>query len=278
MFILMGALVSASGMSRELFRAANAWVGHLPGGMAIATIFACGGFAAINGSSIASAATMTQVALPEMRRAGYDPGLSAGVVAAGGTLGIMIPPSVMFILYAILTDTDLVALFIAGIHPGLIAIVLYCITILLIYWCASPNGCRAASASDWRERWRSLQGRVGDAAARSRGDRRHLSAASSPSPRPPALGVFGALVIGVARGRLPWARDRRQPGRGVAHLGGDLLHPDRRVPVSVLPGGHADVAAAGRLPRSPAGRPAGYRHRRSWPSTSSSACSWTSSR
>ena len=89
MFILMGALVSASGMSRELFRAANAWAGHLPGGMAIATIFACGGFAAINGSSIASAATMTQVALPEMRRAGYDPGLSAGVVAAGGTLGIL---------------------------------------------------------------------------------------------------------------------------------------------------------------------------------------------
>ena len=129
MFILMGALVSFSGMSRELFRAANAWVGHLPGRMAIATIFACGGFAAINGSSVASAATMTQVALPEMRRVGYDPGLSAGVVAAGGALGIMIPPSVMFILYAILTDTDVASLFITGILPGLIAIALYCITV-----------------------------------------------------------------------------------------------------------------------------------------------------
>ncbi len=131
MFVLMGALVSASGMSRELFRAANAWVGHLPGGMAIATIFACGGFAAINGSSIASAATMTQVALPEMRRAGYDPGLSAGVVAAGGTLGIMIPPSVMFILYAILTETDVAARYSSpAFIPGLIAIALYCVTIL----------------------------------------------------------------------------------------------------------------------------------------------------
>ena len=83
MFILMGAVVSVSGMSRELFRAANAWVGHLPGGMAIATIFACGGFAAISGSAIAATATMTKVALPEMRRAGYNAGLSAGVVAAG---------------------------------------------------------------------------------------------------------------------------------------------------------------------------------------------------
>src|SRR6476659_7724772 len=92
MFILMGSIVGASGMSRELFRAANAWLGHLPGGMAIATIFASGGFAAISGSSIAAAATMTKVALPEMRRAGYNPGLAAGIVAAGATLDIMIPP------------------------------------------------------------------------------------------------------------------------------------------------------------------------------------------
>jgi tripartite ATP-independent transporter DctM subunit len=156
MFILMGAFVSASGMSRELFRAANAWVGHLPGGTAIATIFACGGFAAINGSSIASAATMTQVALPEMRRVGYDPGLSAGVVAAGGTLGIMIPPSVMFILYSILTDTNLTALFIAGILPGLIAIALYCVTVLLLYR-ARPDWMPRALRTDRRERWESLR-------------------------------------------------------------------------------------------------------------------------
>jgi tripartite ATP-independent transporter DctM subunit len=203
MFILMGAFVSASGMSRELFRAANAWVGHLRGGMAIATIFACGGFAAINGSSIASAATMTQVALPEMRRVGYDPGLSAGVVAAGGTLGIMIPPSVMFILYGILTDTNVASLFIAGILPGLIAIVLYCITVLIIRrvrvdW--MPSTARA----DRRERLESLRdiwatlvlfaivmgGIYGGIVT--------ISEAAG-------IGAFGALAIGVLRRRLSWA-------------------------------------------------------------------------
>ena len=202
MFILMGSLVAASGMSRELFRAANAWVGHLPGGTAIATIFACGGFAAINGSSIASAATMTQVALPEMRRIGYDPGLSAGVVAAGGTLGIMIPPSVMFILYAILTDTNLASLFIAGILPGLIAIALYCITVLLIYRVRSEWLPRAARA-DKRERreavrdvWATLLlfGLVVGG----------IYAGLVTITEAAGLGAFGALAIGVLRRRLSW--------------------------------------------------------------------------
>jgi tripartite ATP-independent transporter DctM subunit len=204
MFILMGALVTASGMSRELFRAANAWLGHLPGGMAIATVFACGGFAAINGSSIASAATMTQVALPEMRRMGYDAGLSAGVVAAGGTLGIMIPPSVMFILYAILTDTNVASLFIAGIVPGLIAVAFYCATILIIYqirplWL--PRGVRA----DRRERlaslkdvWATLVLFVVIMGAIYGGFVTITEAAG--------VGVFGALIIGVARRSLNYAQ------------------------------------------------------------------------
>jgi tripartite ATP-independent transporter DctM subunit len=200
MFILMGALVSASGMSRELFRAANAWVGHLPGGMAIATIFACGGFAAINGSSIASAATMTQVALPEMRRIGYDPGLSAGVVAAGGTLGIMIPPSVMFILYAILTDTDVASLFIAGIIPGLIAVALYCATVLIIYrvrrsWLPSVQRAdRRERLASLRDVWATLLlfalvmgGIYGGFVT--------ITEAAG-------VGAFGALAIGVLRGKL----------------------------------------------------------------------------
>jgi len=202
MFILMGVLVSASGMSRELFRAANAWLGHLPGGMAMATILACGGFAAINGSSIATAATMTTVALPEMRRIGYDPGLSAGVIATGGTLGIMIPPSVMFILYAILTENDVATLFIAGILPGLLAIALYCTTVQILYrvkreWL--PRGDRAEA----RERWDSLKdvwativlfllvigGIYGGFVT--------ITEAAG-------LGVLGALIIGIARRRLTW--------------------------------------------------------------------------
>jgi C4-dicarboxylate transporter, DctM subunit len=202
MFILMGALVSASGMSRELFRAANAWVGHLPGGTAIATILACGGFAAINGSSVASAATMTQVALPEMRRIGYDAGLSAGVVAAGGTLGIMIPPSVMFILYSILTDTNLTSLFIAGILPGLIAIGLYCITILILHRVRNEWMPPAARA-DRRERGESLRDvwatlvLFGLVIGGIYGGFVTITEAAG-------LGAFGSLLIGVARRRLPW--------------------------------------------------------------------------
>jgi tripartite ATP-independent transporter DctM subunit len=115
MFILMGCFASHAGMSRELFRAGEAWLGHRRGGLAMATVTACAGFAAINGSSVATAATMTNVALPEMRRAGYDPGFSTGVIAAGGTLGIMIPPSVIFALYGLLTEQDIGKLFISGI-------------------------------------------------------------------------------------------------------------------------------------------------------------------
>jgi len=97
--------------------------------MAVATVFASGGFAAINGSAIANATTMATVALPEMRRLGYAPGLAMGVIAAGGTLGPMIPPSVLFVLYAILVDEDISRLFIAGILPGLLAMALYCVAI-----------------------------------------------------------------------------------------------------------------------------------------------------
>lgn len=203
MFILMGALVSASGMSRELFRAANAWVGHLRGGMAMATIFACGGFAAINGSSLASAATMTHVALPEMRRIGYDAGLSAGVIAAGGTLGIMIPPSVMFILYAILTDTDVGALFIAGIVPGLIAIVLYCITIQIIYQ-VKPSLLPPAPRADSKERIDSLKDvwATGLLFAIVMGG---IYGGFVTVTEAAGLGVFGAFMIGIVRRRLPWS-------------------------------------------------------------------------
>jgi C4-dicarboxylate transporter, DctM subunit len=203
MFILMGAFVSASGMSRELFRAANAWIGHRPGGMAIATILACGGFAAINGSSIASAATMTQVALPEMRRVGYDPGLSAGVVAAGGTLGIMIPPSVMFILYGILTDTNVASLFIAGILPGLIAIVLYCVAILIFYrvrtdWMPStPRADRRERLASLRDIWATLVLLVLVMGGIYGGFVTISEAAG--------VGAFGALAIGILRRRLSWS-------------------------------------------------------------------------
>ena len=202
LFILMGALVGVSGMSRELFRAANAWVGRFPGGMAMATIFACGGFAAINGSSVASAATMTHVALPELRRAGYDPGFSAGVIAAGGTLGIMIPPSVMFILYAILTETDVASLFIAGIIPGLICIVFYCVTIQIVYslkpeWMPRSEGAdRREKVDSLKDVWATLVLFVLVMGGIYGGFVTITEAAG--------LGVIGALTIGVLRRKLDW--------------------------------------------------------------------------
>ncbi len=132
MFLLMGTLVSNSGMSRELFRAANGFVGHLRGGLGIATVAACGGFAAICGSSVATAATFSAVAYPEMRRFGYPQSFATGVIAAGGTLGAMLPPSTVLAVYGIITEQDIGKLFIAGIIPGLLAMTMYMITIALI--------------------------------------------------------------------------------------------------------------------------------------------------
>src|SRR5437660_8360230 len=132
LFLLMGSFATTSGMSRELFRAANAFLGHLRGGLGIATIAACGGFAAICGSSVATAATFSKVAYPEMRRFGYPQSFATGVIAAGGTLGIMIPPSTVFAIYGLITEQDVGKLFIAGIVPGLLAISMYMITITSI--------------------------------------------------------------------------------------------------------------------------------------------------
>src|SRR5438874_11343868 len=151
MFLLMGAFVSTSGVSRELFRAANTFVGHLRGGLGIATIAACGGFAAISGSSVATAATFSAVAYPEMRRFGYPQSFATGVIAAGGTLGAMLPPSTVLAVYGIITEQDIGKLFIAGIIPGLLAMTMYMITIALI-GLMRPNFLPCAPRHSWKER------------------------------------------------------------------------------------------------------------------------------
>lgn len=131
MFLLMGQFATRGGMSRTLFRAAGAWVGHWRGGLAMAAIVASAGFGAICGSSLATAATMGQVALPELRRAGYAGGFSVATLAAGGTLGILIPPSVVLVIYAILTETNIAHLFLAALLPGLLAALGYGVVIAL---------------------------------------------------------------------------------------------------------------------------------------------------
>lgn len=132
LFILMGTIVAVSGISQDLYNAARKWIGHIRGGLAIATVGACGLFAAICGDSIATAVTMGKVAYPEMKRFGYDDRLSSACVVAGGTIGILIPPSLGFILYGILTEESVGKLFIAGIIPGILEAVFYIITIYIL--------------------------------------------------------------------------------------------------------------------------------------------------
>jgi tripartite ATP-independent transporter DctM subunit len=151
MFLLMGAFVSASGVSREMFRAANTFVGHLRGGLGLATVVACGGFAAISGSSVATAATFSTVAYPEMRRYGYPQSFAAGVIAAGGTLGAMLPPSTVLAVYGIITQQDIGKLFVAGILPGLLAICMYMATIFAIGQ-FRPGFLPAGTPASWADR------------------------------------------------------------------------------------------------------------------------------
>src|ERR1700720_4553748 len=156
MFLLMGAFVTNSGMSRELFRAANGFLGHRRGGLGVATIAACGGFAAISGSSVATAATFSTVAYPEMRRFGYPQSFSTGVIAAGGTLGAMFPPSIVLAVYGLITQQDIGKLFVAGILPGLLAVSMYMLTISIIGR-VPPGWLPVTPASAWRERLLALR-------------------------------------------------------------------------------------------------------------------------
>ncbi len=156
MFMLMGAFVSVSGVSRELFRAANAFIGHLRGGLGVATVVACGGFAAICGSSVATAATFSSVAYPEMRRFGYPQSFSTGVIAAGGTLGAMLPPSTVLAVYAILTQQDIGKLFMAGIIPGLLAMLMYVLTIVIIVQ-VRPDWLPRGTPTSWGQRFAGLK-------------------------------------------------------------------------------------------------------------------------
>ncbi|VTU15493.1 Neu5Ac permease [Variovorax sp. SRS16] len=156
MFMLMGSLVSVSGVSRELFKAANSMIGHLRGGLGVATVLACGGFAAICGSSVATAATFSAVAYPEMRRFNYPQSFSTGVIAAGGTLGAILPPSTVLAVYAILTQQDIGKLFMAGIVPGILAMAMYVMTIALIVR-LRPAWLPRGELKPWRERLADLK-------------------------------------------------------------------------------------------------------------------------
>ncbi len=155
LFLLMGAFVHRAALSDDLYDAAYAWLGHRRGGLAMATIAACGGFAAVSGSSAATAATMAKVAVPSMRRFKYADSLAAGTVAAGGTLGFLIPPSVALIVYGVLTEEDIAALFMAGIVPGILTILLY-ISVIIIVTRIWPKMGPPGERTSWSDRFRTL--------------------------------------------------------------------------------------------------------------------------
>lgn len=156
LFILMGNFVARAGLAHELFRAAFTFIGHVRGGLAHATVIACAGFGAICGSSIATAATMSKVAFPPMKKLGYSESLSTGVIAAGGTLGIMIPPSTIMVIYGIVTETNIGKLFAAGVIPGLMSAAMLMAGIAWMTW-RDPSAGPAGERSTWAERWRSLR-------------------------------------------------------------------------------------------------------------------------
>jgi C4-dicarboxylate transporter DctM subunit len=200
MFLLMGAFVSASGVSRELFRAANTLVGHWRGGLGLATVFACGGFAAISGSSVATAATFSTVAYPEMRRYNYPQSFATGVIAAGGTLGAMLPPSTVLAVYGLITQQDVGKLFMAGIMPGLLAMVMYMATISIIvrvrpdYLPVVPKASRAERLQAMRDVWAPVLLFVFVIGGLYGGVFTPTEAGG--------VGASGAFILGVLRGRL----------------------------------------------------------------------------
>jgi tripartite ATP-independent transporter DctM subunit len=157
LFLLMGQFATQGGLSRALFKAAAAFVGHIRGGLGMASVLSAGAFGAVCGSSVATSATITQVAYPEMKAHGYHGRLSTAALAAGGTLGILIPPSVPLVVYAILTEQNIAKLFAAAMIPGLMAMFGY-VMVIALYCRARPELAPPSEATPWRERWRALLG------------------------------------------------------------------------------------------------------------------------
>ena len=204
MFILMGNILSRTGISDDLFRAANAFLGAVRGGLALATMVTCAGFSAVCGSSFATAATMAKVAYPSMQRFGYSDRLATATIAAGGTLGILIPPSIILMIYGILTQTNIGHLFIAGLLPGLLGMLMYMAVIYLVALLKPGEAPRGGSVSA-AEKWRSLAGVwpfcllflivIGG-----------LYLAVFTATEAGGIGAGAALIIAAAQRRMTWAR------------------------------------------------------------------------
>jgi C4-dicarboxylate transporter DctM subunit len=202
LFILMGNFVTRAGMSQELFRAAYAFIGHLRGGLAMATIWASAAFGGICGSSIATAATFAKVAYPSMKRFHYSDRLAAGVIAGGGTLGIMIPPSTIMVIYGVFTETNIGKLFAAGILPGLLGATLLCGAVRYMTW-RDPASGPPGERSSWRERLAALKD-VWAVAALFVFVMGGIYAGMFTATEGAAMGASGAMLFALARRALTW--------------------------------------------------------------------------
>jgi len=204
LFVLMGNFAFHSGLSSDLYTTARTWFGRVRGGLAMSTVAASAAFAAISGSSVATAATMGKIAIPEMKRHGYDDGLATGTLAAGGTIGILIPPSVILIIYGVLTENSIGKLFLAGFIPGILEAVFYIVTIGLLCWFRPKLGPPAEPSSVWtkvkslRGSWAVLVLFLLVIGGIYFGIFSPVEAAG--------IGAFGAFVIALARRRLNWER------------------------------------------------------------------------
>ncbi|MGB0961021.1 MAG: TRAP transporter large permease [Halocynthiibacter sp.] len=208
LFILMGLFVNKGGIASDLYKVSYAFLGHFRGGLAMATILACGGFAAICGSSLATAATMSKVAMPQMRKYNYHDSLSTASIAAGGTLGILIPPSVILVIYGLLTETSIGKLFIAGVVPGLMGVLFYLFAVRFTVW-RRPNSGPAGEKTPWMERIKAL-GTVWSVlllfflvigGLYGIFDFEPLNLSFSPTEAA-GMGAAGAFLIALARGNL----------------------------------------------------------------------------
>lgn len=217
LFLLMGSFASASGLSSEIYRLAHAFMGHWRGGLAMATIGGCAGFGAVCGSSVATTATMSNIAMPEMLKRGYSRELTSGSIAAGGTLGMLIPPSVVMILYGILTEHSIIALFSAAIVPGVLSVLVYLAAIWLVVRrnpASGPAGTRLSMAERWPvalQCWAVVLLAVIVSGGIYSGVFTVIEAAS--------VGASMAFIIGLLRRRLSWQRFLSCLGEAAANTG-----------------------------------------------------------
>ena len=226
MFVLMGALAARAGLSHDLFRGARAWFGRFRGGLAMAAIAACAGFGTVSGSSLATASTMGRAALPELKRYGYAGAFATGTLAAGGVLGILIPPSVVLVIYAVLVEANIVTMFMAALLPGLVAVAFFLATIWL-YVRLDPEAAPPGEAVGPAEFRAATLGLLPVAAIFGLVIGGIYAGLFTPTPAA-AAGVFLVGLYGLLRRLIGWPRTPRRPARDRAHQRHDLPDPARR--------------------------------------------------